>query len=316
MTRTGKHTPPPRVDRDSSMLDLTYLATGSFQHAFTQTGVADNTWVYKVPAAFGYIVPYTPSRSILTPHSFYEHALKLALLRLPDAVCNRLSRGLAAYRAAHQLRYLPIPLAALQRFCDRGQAIGRRLIAAYARPRRRRKFCLTLGVLKYLVEQSLDDIPLPFKILEAGEAVLRVNGQAMPYRGPILVQRKATCLFESSDGFASCDWGEVVRKVDRLWRHGVGLSEVLKPWAVLDGHARLFDTSGVTRDAEKVWRHLSEERMERRERIALREWARVSSDSSASEYCRFIRKQITQDRMRQLWGADLKGRSLRGGPKA
>src|SRR5262249_9270653 len=86
---------------------------------------------------------------------------------------------------------------------------------------------------------------------------------------------------------------------------GVGLSDMFKPWSVLDGRVRLFDTSGLTRDLEKVQRHMGEEHLERREQIAVREWAQVGGDSSAGEYCRFLRAKLTQERLRRLWRAGL-----------
>lgn len=293
------------------MLNLTYLATGSFQHVFTETGMVDGAWVYKVPAAFGYILPYPTSRSILTPHNFYERALKLTLIRVPDALLNRVSRRRALYREARQWRQLSIPLAFLERSCERGQAAGRRLIAAYCKPRRRRKFHAMLDLLEYIAAQGLADTVLPFAIIPTAAATLRVNGRAFSYEGPILMQRKASCVFENGESFRSFDWSDVVESVHRLWRHGVGLSESLRPWAVLEGRARLFDTSGLTRDADKLWRSTSEETMDGREGMALREWERLSSDCCATEYFRFVRREVNQERLRQLWQADLKGGARR-----
>jgi hypothetical protein len=38
-------------------LDLTFVRTGDEQHVFVEAGAADQLWLYKIPAAFGFILP-------------------------------------------------------------------------------------------------------------------------------------------------------------------------------------------------------------------------------------------------------------------
>jgi phosphoglycerate dehydrogenase-like enzyme len=52
--------------------DLTFLATGYWQHVFAATGRPRWLWVYKIPAAFGYILPFRYSFQTFWPKSRYE----------------------------------------------------------------------------------------------------------------------------------------------------------------------------------------------------------------------------------------------------
>jgi hypothetical protein len=170
-----------------------------------------------------------------------------------------------------------------------------------------------LDILDYLSGQGLSDIPLPFNIIRKGEIFLRVDETTIRYAGPILKQRRADYFFEKSVRLTTFDWSEFVQAQHRLWRSGVGLSsagEILGPknWALLDGRLHLADTGALTRDYHEARNCLSGEVLDKRQENALGHLKQIKSPDPALEYFHFIRKQINQEMLDELWGADLKGR--------
>ncbi len=288
-------------------LDLTYLASGYWQHVFTKTGEPGDIWVYKLPAAFGYIVPIKPTDHLLSPRNRFEKALSFVLAIVPEGVWNQVQR-LSRRMERRGPSFLKGVSTFAEHLAELLLRIGSRVLAAYCRPMRRRKFLAMLKLMEYLTGRGLYDIFLSFRIIREGEATLRVHSAAIPYRGPILVQRKADSVFEKGESYRCFDWRELVDAQHRLWRLGVGFSvgrEVLGPWSLLDGHARLFDTSGLTDDYRRARESISEESLAKRERAVLGELKERGAAAVAEEYFRFIRKEINQERLDQLWKADL-----------
>ncbi|MGH7410404.1 MAG: hypothetical protein ACREJ6_04995, partial [Candidatus Methylomirabilis sp.] len=244
--------------QESETLDLTYLTTGHWQHVFAKTGDPHDIWVYKIPAAFGYIVLTKPTDRILWPRTRFQTLLDLVLTSLPSALCKEVHR-LAPHIDGRHSPTLAIASKPLTFLAQSLRSVGFKLVAAYGKPMRRRTFRRMLELLQYLVARGLSDILLPFEIVRDGRATLRVDGAAADYMGPILLQRKAAILFEKGESFKCFDWTEFIDAEHSLWRHGVGLSnwrDVLGPWALLDGHVRLFDTSGLTKDYQTARRQL------------------------------------------------------------
>src|ERR1051325_11978400 len=63
-------------------LDLVFLATGTWQHVFVHRDDREVGWVYKIPSAFGYLLPFDhPQR--LRPRSLPARAVDALLARLP-----------------------------------------------------------------------------------------------------------------------------------------------------------------------------------------------------------------------------------------
>src|SRR5262249_4057063 len=152
-----------------------------------------------------------------------------------------------------------------------------------------------LRAMEYVSRCGQGEVFSPYQIVRKAEAVLRVDGAAIAYRGPMLIQRMADCAFENGESVRSFDWSEVVVGQQRLWRVGVGLSawrEILGPWGLLDGHARLFDTSGLTLELRSAQRGADEERLERMRRGALEQWPEGDSRREADSYFSFIREQV------------------------
>jgi len=309
-----------RSPKDLRGLDLTYLASGYWQHVFTKTGEPGDIWVYKIPAAFGYIVPIKPTDHLLSPRNCFEKGLSFVLAFVPEGIWNRIQR-LSRRMERRGPSFLEGIFAFAERVAELPLRIGSGILTAYCRPMRRWKFLAMLKLMEYLAKRGLYDIFLPFRIIREGEATLRVHSAAVPYRGPILVQRKADSVFERGETYKCFDWRELVAAEHRLWRQGVGFSvrrEILGPWGLLDGHARLFDTSGLTKDYRKARESMSDESLAKRERAVLGELKERGAAAVAAEYFRFIRKEINQERLDQLWKADLGencASSRRGGEK-
>lgn len=253
----------------SHRLDLTFFATGSWQHVFVTSGREAEPWVYKIPSAFGYVLPFNDARRY-RPENLCAAVLDVALTHLPP---------------------------------------GERLLAAYWKRASLKKFTSMLGLIEDMSRDGLADLIPPYEVIRDGEATLRVNGRIAAYRGHILKQRRADFLFEGSENLPPFEWREVVEAHHRLWRRGVTFSTTtailgLKNWGLLEGRLRLFDTSSLIRDARKVRRHLGREELYKREE-AMKRRTGGNRSKHELEYFRFIRREINQSKLDQLWRADL-----------
>lgn len=254
----------------ATQLDLTFLATGTWQHVFVRTGVEADGWVYKIPAAFGYILPFDHMQRY-KPEKFSAKRLGYAL--------------------AHFL-------------------LGSRVIAAHLKHLSSRNFEAMLKLIAEMERDGLSDILLPCQLIRDGAATLRVGENLLPYRGAILMQRRADYLFEKSENLRAIEWRELVQAHHRLWRHGITFSTPtavlgLKNWGLLEGRLQLFDTSSLTRDPQKVRRVLSHEALDRREETLIRQAVEKRSSEPIEEYFHFIRQEINREKLDQLWRASL-----------
>lgn len=277
-----------------NILDLTFLATGYCQHVFTNTAEKDGSWVYKIPAAFGYILPFRHTFRVFWPKGVYERFLCFALIRLPSGFHNRL-----AARAGSPLRAVS----------GRLVSAGERLTAAHCRRARCRMFLRMLELIRFLCQRGLDEVLLPCSDCGNVGARLRVGGSVFPYHGPMLVQRRAAG-FETQARLAAFDWNDLVAAQHRLWRLGVGFQhrrEILGPlsWAVFEGRLRLCDTSALSTEFRLVRRSLSKENLDLAERQAREHLRRCGSADLADDYFRFVRAEINQPRFDRLWRKDL-----------
>jgi hypothetical protein len=254
-------------------LRLDFLATGTWQHVFVEGRDASRAWVYKIPAAFGRLLPFQhPQR--FRPEGLAAGAAYALGARVPGA---------------------------------------RALLAARLRRRSAGEFEQMLALVESMCAGGLSDLLLPCEVLRDAGAELLVGGRRIAYRGHVLKQRRADQLFERNENLRALDWGEVVEAHHRLWRHGVTFKSTtavlgLKNWALFEGRLRLFDTSSLTCDPRRVSRALAPEELDRRERWA-REKQAAGGDSSEplAEFLRFIRREINHGKLEQLWRADLRG---------
>jgi hypothetical protein len=300
-----------RLDSDGGLAgdglpDLTFLATGECQHVFAATGEEDAQWVYKIPAAFGYLLPSShPSRKSFKPKSRSQQLVRLALVTLPAAVHKRGS----ALSARLGTRLARGGESALLRSFDRcalmPKALGESLLRRYVLWERVSRFNRMLRTLDLMRAMGLSDVVLPHRIIRKGMAVLRVNGCTYRYEGPFLVQRKAE-FFDKSRNFKSFPWEDLITQQQLMWRHGIALdgpAEVLGPknWALMDGRLRLGDTSGLTTDLKWALRAIKAARLDRKEKNVVCDAKSVNPDDPAEEYFRETRKEINEEKLRQLW---------------
>ncbi len=248
-------------------LKLAFLATGTWQHVFSNRD--EESWVYKMPSAFGYILPFEHPRRF-RPSSKSVRAVSELLAHMP---------------------------------------FNSRLYAARLRRRNLKSFERMLALIEEIKLHGMSDILLPCETRRDAEAALEVDSVTIPYRGPLLKQRRADFLFERSENLRSFEWREVIEAHHRLWRCGITFSTTtavleLKNWALLDGRLRLFDTSSLTCDPRGVRRALEESELDRREATVLQKAAERKSTEPIIEYFRFIRSELNRDKLDQLWRAD------------
>lgn len=290
-------------------LDLTFFSTGESQHVFLETGSEGGSWVYKFPAAFGYILPFKHVRQRFRPINRLEQLIRLVAIRLPRFFRIRAKRWRAA-RAGTVGRCIYRIAAWFATLCQRLFTYqGVALLSRYCRHRNQRRFLSMLDNLDYLSRHTLDDIMLPYRSLRQGQALLRVEGQTIRYRGPILVQRRAS-FFERPSNFYAFEWDELIEAEHRLWRHGVGFgtfAETVGPknWALMDGHIRLADTGSLTRDFGTVQHTLRRPQVEKKLRNAIAQLRKRGEEEGAEEYFRYVIQEINREKLEQLWRTGL-----------
>jgi hypothetical protein len=259
-----------------------YLGTGVSQHVFLSMKGPRGRLVYKIPALFGYLLPLGD------------------YLRESPALLKRTR----------------LSSAAIMSILDRAPA-GRCLLAALLRRKRAQEFAAMLDVLDDVKRTGARSALLPFRVCRNLELTLRLDGRKVAYRGPALIQARASFLRADSSPLA-CDWRSAIsacfgawarssiRAQHELWRHGIGIAdpiEILGPseWALWRGQIRLGDTGSLRRSFDLVHAALDERALSRRVDEAL-SGADESWAAAAIEYFRLIRCEVNQRRLRELWG--------------
>lgn len=260
-------------------LDLTFLATGFRQHVFTLTAEPDGPWVYKIPAAFGVVMPYPERAAHTRTITSVKKALAYAARRLP----------------------LPGPV----------HAARNRIFLTHFRWARRRDFLNMLSLLDDLSVRGLADVIVPHQMLRDCEASLRVDGAVIPYQGPMVVQRRVSTVF-TKQSLEDFHWRQIIDQQHRLWRGGFGLTEVgevlgYRSWALVNGHVRLVDTSSLTRDPMRARRPLRPSSLDRQERRVLDHQRDPGTRRVFEDYFRFVRQGIDEPTFDALWEADVTG---------
>jgi hypothetical protein len=288
-------------------LHLRYLTTGYCQHVFTSDVMVGDGWVFKIPAAFGYILPFKQPFNVFHPKNRYERILRFLLVRIPKGVPSRVGRWMSRYD-------LSVPGAAAFKVVTKRcfgvlEKAGERAVAWHCRRTRLRKFLVMLRHIRYIGDHALGDILLPCRVLWRAKATLDLGGQVMPYEGPLLVQKRVDSSFEDGVRLTAFDWHRLVEAQHRLWRHGIGFAairEMLTPigWGLLDGRLHLADTSALTRDLGLARRFLAKEFVDSKEATIL-EWMGLEQSTQTEQYLRFMRSEINVDNLERLWGKDI-----------
>lgn len=285
-------------------LDLTLLATGFQQHVFVRTDGSDG-WVYKVPAAFGYLLPYEHRVGTKGPVTSVRKALHRVVVAWPhefrtgvlEPLATRLERGVPVLA--------PVVLGPL-RAADRVVRHARdRFLMAYRRRRRAAAFDAMLSLLDELERAGLAPRLLPYRIERSVTAVLRVAERSSAYQGPMLMQR-ATTEFFTRQRLATFRWADLVETVHALWRHGFALTEVgenlgYRSWAMLDGRVYLADTGSLTRRLVAARRALRDVNLDAYTRRLLDFHGDSATGREFAEYLGFIRREINLARFDALW---------------
>lgn len=264
--------------------------------------------MYKIPAAYGHTLPLGPRLERFQPSSVPRKAV-LAALRAPD----RLEASVRRWNGAAG-RFLPARV--LGALGEWSALLARRARDGLLTPAlmfsRRRRFDSMVRQLDDLRRQGLGDVLLPYQFLPGLDAVLQLDGRSLEYRGPAMRQRRAAFFSGGALDFRSFEWREIVDAQHRLWRCGVGFSElnqILGPmnWGTLEGRVRLADTSNLTTSARVARRLLDDTLLDAKERVVMDRLTLPATPELAAEYFRFVRREINLHRFDELWGADVDG---------
>ncbi|NIP78176.1 MAG: hypothetical protein GWM90_02810, partial [Gemmatimonadetes bacterium] len=287
------------------MYDLTFLASGFRQHVFVSTD-GDEEWVYKIPAAFGRVLPYRHRTGKTRPVQPVKRALHAAAILFPASVYGAVRSAYRRIGRRPVLRWIAPPLAGLLAGFDRVRVVRDAGLAAYQRWARARDFREMLDTLELLAARGLGDLLLPFEIVREAEARLRIDDRVLPYRGPLLVQRRA--VFQEVGGdYDAFDWNVIVETQHRLWREGVALTEPgeimgTRSWALVGRRPTIADTSSLTRDSGLARRCVADETLDRREAVVRRRLAAERPGYDPEPFFRYIRSEINGQRLEALWG--------------
>jgi hypothetical protein len=306
-------------------LDLDYLATGYHQHVFIRTKPDTDQWVYKIPAAYGYVLPFHPVvQGNVSPNRLDKKIIHWLVLRLPESLHNRVRKHVPTASPGGSSNPAAAPWLLADRALQAVRAGRDKLMAAYFRRSRARAFEAMLALMEDLSLNGPTDLLLPYSVIRHGQATLRVAGGVryagvvlsvddivVPYHGVILMQRKADML-DACHSFKSFNWQELVEAQHRLWRSGFfafDCPEIPMSWALLEGRIRLADTSSLTRDFHSARQFLNSELLANRERVVLSRQIGSDALETAREYYRFIRAQVNPAKLAEHWGKDLNSQS-------
>jgi hypothetical protein len=274
----------PETIRDP-IRQVVYVGTGVSQHVFISSKQPSGQLVYKIPASFGYLRPFT---------EFLRESPRLVKR-------TRLSSR------------------AIMSLLDRTSA-GSRLIAAFLKRKRAQEFGAMLDVLDHVGGTPARAALLPYRVSRNIELALQLGDVNVSYRGPALIQARAMFLRADPSPFA-CDWRHaiseqcemwaraIIAAQHTLWSYGIGIAdstEILGPseWALWRGRVRLGDTGNLRRSFDQVHDALDERRVNRTIEDVLNEagstWA-----APTAKYFGLIRKHINQRRLLELWKSAL-----------
>ena len=263
-----------------SALELHFMATGENQHVFSDP--ADDEWVYKVPAAFGYLLPFDhPRRPVRRPRRPFRRMVHALLAPAPDG--GRREAGEDAGEA-------------------RSPTLRTRVHRTWLRHNRARKFARMLALMDRLRKDGHGALVLPWRVVR-GPVRLHVDGRVHPYEGPVLAQRRAT--FRRIDEIVQGDgWAALVDAQHALWRRGMAVADVVRytSWAVLDGRVRLADADSLTADPAVARRYVCDA-VFAEESALVRRLVEGEAAGWVDAYLAYVRGQVNARVLGRLWGA-------------
>jgi hypothetical protein len=269
----------------TSALKLRFLATGGNQHVFVDEASGDGDWVYKVPAHFGHLLPW-------------DHPRRLARKR-PRTRLKRAVHGLlfAQPPAQHATAPASVP-----------RTTRERVWAEYLRHNAERRFRRMLRLMEVLSERKQADVLMPYRVQRDRTVTLHVGDRALPYRGPVLVQRRA-CFRKVPEIIDHGDWDALVAAQHRLWRQGLAVADVVRytSWVLLDGRLCLADADSLTDSLGVARTYVTARVMDDEVGIIGRALAGVQTVRARQEYLSHIFAGVNRETLDRLWLADVRG---------
>jgi hypothetical protein len=270
----------------SNALHLRFLATGDNQHVFVDRDQTQCQWVYKIPSAFGYILPWDHPRRLKRQPP--RGRLKLFAYRQLFAP----SPAVAGRNAGSKDRWTP----------------DTRLEwawAQYIRWNSARRFKRMCQLMEVLSERGGRDLLVPYQVNSGTSAVLYVEDRALPWSGTLLMQRRIE--FRSLKQIIEHgQWETLIEAQHRLWRHGIAVADVVRytSWVLYDGQPRLADGDSLT-DSLKIARtHVSPAILDLEASIIRRRVKGVRTEP-LEEYQAYMSAHISQRMLAQLWRTDI-----------
>jgi hypothetical protein len=255
--------------------ELGFIATGGNQHVFEDLS-GDSEWVFKIPAAFGRIVPWN-----------HQRRLRRAEPR------NRAYRLI--YRALFAPRGTPLD--------SRIEPVGaaQRMWARYIERNASRRFHSMLRIMDTLSRCGGADLLLPYTV-ESGPVVLHMDGRIISYPGPVLRQRRAV-FRRVPDVIADNGWDELVSAQHRLWRFGVATADVIRhtSWALHDGRPCIADGDSLTTRTAVAQGYVSPAVLDRERDLVRRVVRQTGSDVNAEAFLTFMARHINRQALQAQW---------------
>jgi hypothetical protein len=270
----------------NDILQLRLLATGGNQHVFVEQEQEDCEWVYKIPAAFGYILPWDYPRRLRRQ----EPRGRLKRLVYRTLFAPR-AAAVAAANAVEPGRWAPgTPLEWAW--------------AQYIRFNATRRFNRMLHLMELLSARGAGELLVPYRIERDRSAVLHVYGRAIPWKGTLLLQRKVR-FRNMKEIIDHGRWEMLTEAQHRLWRQGIAVADVVRytSWAVHDGRLCLADADSLTDSLRVARSHVSPPVMKRTHRSL----KNALTEQTVEEFLNHMNEHINEPALRRLWGADVHG---------
>jgi hypothetical protein len=276
----------------TSPLHLRFFATGGNQHVFEETSGAFGEWVFKVPSAFGFVVPW-------------DHPRRLRRKPPRNPVWRVLYRWLFAPTPSEQ--------AAVADPAARRWSPTRPLEQAWAQYIRwssTRRFNRMVRLMGDISAMGGSDLLLAYRVLEQRPVVLEVSDREIRYEDPVVMQQRAR-FRKMHEIIDEGDWESLVEAQYRLWRLGFAVADVIRhtSWVMQDGQPQLADADSLTDDLSKARVHVSDWVHADEAEMVMRALKGVPTRRSPDEFLDFMRRHINVEALERHWGADRQGDS-------
>jgi hypothetical protein len=261
---------------------LDFVATGGNQHVFVARGCGLDDWVCKIPASFGRVLPWDHPR--------------------------RLTRGAPRGRVRRMVRQLlsvDAPTATGARAPSSRLRLRDHVHSRTLQYQAARKFRRMLDLMEELAARDAADQLLPFFVERDQSVLLRVDGRTLPYRGPVLVQRRAE-FRQMREVIDDGGWERLVEAQHQLWRGGVAVADVVRftSWVHFEGRLCIADGDSLTTDLGVARSYVSASVLANEAAVVARLLLREPAHGSAAEYLAFMKSRINRGELERAWRAD------------